>query len=93
MKWIHEIGRKNGQKKKTAIILSLVLGITSFYTVQASVINDAQSKKNEAQKELNQVNNEINRIIIDDNTELVIEKDTIYEIDRKCEKCLKNKNR
>ncbi len=62
MKWIHEIGRKNGQKKKTAIILSLVLGITSFYTVQASVINDAQSKKNEAQKELNQVNNEINRI-------------------------------
>ena len=29
----------------------------------------------------------------DDNTELVIEKDTIYEIDRKCEKCRKNKSR
>lgn len=37
--------------------------------------------------------NEIKRIIIDDDTELVIEKDTIYEIDRKCEKCLKNKNK
>ncbi len=46
----------------------------------------------EQSKELKK-NNEIKRIIIDDNTELVIEKDTIYEIDRKCEKCLKNKNR
>lgn len=45
----------------------------------------------EQSKELKK-NNEIKRIIIDDNTELVIEKDTIYEIDRKCEKCLKNKN-
>lgn len=36
-------------------------------------------------------NDEIKRIIIDDNTELVIEKDTIYEIDRKCEKCKKIK--
>ena len=35
----------------------------------------------------------IKRIIIDDNTELVIEKDTIYEIDRKCERCLKNKGK
>ncbi|MBU5478718.1 hypothetical protein KQI69_05825 [Eubacterium sp. MSJ-13] len=34
---------------------------------------------------------EVKRIIIDDDTELVIEKDTIYEIDRKCERCLKNK--
>ena len=46
----------------------------------------------EQSKELKK-NNEIKRIIIDDNTELVIEKDTIYEIDRKCKKCLKNKNR
>lgn len=36
---------------------------------------------------------ETKRIIIDENTELVIEKDTIYEIDRKCEKCLKNRRK
>lgn len=41
----------------------------------------------------NKKSDEIKRIIIDDNTELVIEKDTIYEIDRKCEKCRKNKSR
>lgn len=38
-------------------------------------------------------NDEIKRIIIDDETELVIEKDTIYEIDRKCKECLKNKDK
>lgn len=54
-------------------------------------------KKSEIRSFENQIkelkDDEIKRIIIDDDTELVIEKDTIYEIDRKCEKCLKNKNR
>lgn len=55
--------------------------------------NEIKAFENHNTSNKTKKSDEIKRIIIDDNTELVIEKDTIYEIDRKCEKCRKNKSR
>ena len=49
--------------------------------------NEIKAFENHNTSNETQKSDEVKRIIIDDNTELVIEKDTIYEIDRKCEKC------
>lgn len=54
--------------------------------------SDIRAFQKDVAQDLSEKNDEVKRIIIDDNTELVIEKDTIYEIDRNCEKCLKNKD-
>lgn len=64
------------------------MGKCYYYGKEKNEIKAFENHNTSTQK-----SDEVKRIIIDDNTELVIEKDTIYEIDRKCEKCRKNKSR
>ena len=65
------------------------MGRCYYYGNESAELKAVEKKeKTPVEKESDNV---IKRIIIDDDTELVIEKDTVYEIDRKCVECKKNK--
>ena len=67
------------------------MGRCYYYGNESAELKAVEKKeKTPVEKESDNV---IKRIIIDDDTELVIEKDTVYEIDRKCVECKKNKER
>ena len=67
------------------------MGRCYYYGNESAELKAVENKeKTPVEKESDNV---IKRIIIDDDTELVIEKDTVYEIDRKCVECKKNKRR
>ena len=66
------------------------MGRCYYYGNESAELKAVEKKeKTPVEKESDNV---IKRIIIDDDTELVIE-DTVYEIDRKCVECKKNKGR
>ena len=67
------------------------MGRCYYYGNESAELKAVEKKeKTPVEKESDNV---IKRIIIDDDTELVIEKYTVYEIDRKCVECKKNKGR
>ena len=67
------------------------MGRCYYYGNESAELKAVEKKeKTPVEKESDNV---IKRIIIDDDTELVIEKDTVYEIDRKWVECKKNKGR
>lgn len=67
------------------------MGRCYYYGNESAELKAVEKKeKTPVEKESDNV---IKRIIIDDDTELVIEKDTVYEIDRKCVECKKKQGK
>lgn len=52
----------NKRKKILAAVMACILGFGGIYSVNASVINDANNKKNQAQQELDNINSQIDSI-------------------------------
>ena len=67
------------------------MGRCYYYGNESAELKAVEKKeKTPVEKESDNV---IKRIIIDDDTELVIEKDTVYEIESKCQEFKKKKGR